>query len=152
LELRREKEISSAIFRSWLDPRARQCWPDYAELSSSPGLAEGSRLCGQRPALDNSIPQKGNTGLITQIRRAAPSVAANLAEGCGRASDDDFAKFVQIAVGSSNELEYHLQFACDTALMQRREFEARQKEIVEVRRMMIGLLKKLRPPPISNPS
>ena len=92
-----------------------------------------------------SIPRSGNTGLISQIRRAALSIPANLAEGCGRSSDADFAKFVQIAVGSSSELEYHLQFACDTALIHRTEFETRQKEIVEVRRMMIGLLKKLRP-------
>lgn len=92
-----------------------------------------------------SIPRNGNTGLIGQIRRAALSIPANLAEGCGRASDADFAKFVQIAVGSSSELEYHLQFAFDTALIHRAEFEGRQKEIVEVRRMMIGLLKKLRP-------
>ncbi|MGH7655332.1 MAG: four helix bundle protein, partial [Gemmatimonadaceae bacterium] len=92
-----------------------------------------------------SIPRNGNSGLLNQIRRAALSVPANLAEGCGRLTDADFAKFVQIAVGSSSELEYHLQFACDTALIHRAEFEARQAEIVEVRRMMIGLLKKLRP-------
>ena len=92
-----------------------------------------------------SIPRTGNAELISQIRRAALSIPANLAEGCGRASDADFAKFVQIAVGSSTELEYHLQFACDTALIHRTEFEERQKEVVEVRRMMIGLLKKLRP-------
>jgi four helix bundle protein len=92
-----------------------------------------------------SIPRGGNAGLISQIRRAALSIPANLAEGCGRSSDADFAKFVQIAVGSSSELEYHLQFACDVALIHRVDFERRQKEIVEVRRMMIGLLKKLRP-------
>jgi four helix bundle protein len=91
-----------------------------------------------------SIPRSGNIGLISQIRRAALSVPANIAEGCARSSDPDFAKFIQIAVGSSSELESHLQFATDTSLMHRSEFEARQKEIVEVRRMLIGLLKKLR--------
>jgi four helix bundle protein len=91
-----------------------------------------------------SIPRSGNVGLISQIRRAALSIPANLAEGCGRSSDQDFAKFVSIAIGSSSELEYHLHFAADTALMHKAEFEARQTEIVEVRRMMIGLLKKLR--------
>jgi four helix bundle protein len=92
-----------------------------------------------------SFPRRGNSALINQIRSAALSVPANLAEGCGRASDADFAHFVQIAVGSSSELEYHLQFACDTALIHPDEFEKRQEEIVEVRKMMIGLLKKLRP-------
>lgn len=97
-----------------------------------------------------SIPKNGNTGLITQIRKAALSVPANLAEGCGRSSDADFARHVSIAIGSSSELEYHLQFACDTSLIHREEFDERQKEIVEVRRMMIGLLKKLRPSDGSN--
>jgi four helix bundle protein len=92
-----------------------------------------------------SITRTGNTDLISQMRRAALSVPANLAEGCGRASDADFAKFVQIAVGSSTELEYHLRFAVDTELISRAAFEARQKEIAEVRKTMIGLLKKLRP-------
>jgi len=92
-----------------------------------------------------SIPRTGNVGLISQIRRAALSVPSNIAEGCSRSSDQDFAKFIQIAIGSSSELEYHLQFAVDTSLIHRAEFEARQKEIVEVRRMLIGLLKKLRP-------
>lgn len=95
--------------------------------------------------LTESIPRSGNAGLVSQIRRAAQSVPANLAEGCGRSSDADFSKFVQIAIGSSTELEHHLHFAFDIALIHREHFEARQKEIVEVRRMMIGLLKKLRP-------
>jgi four helix bundle protein len=93
----------------------------------------------------SSIRRNGNADLISQMRRAALSIAANLAEGCGRATDADFAKFVQIAVGSSTELEYHLRFAVDTDLISRAEFEARRKEVVEVRKMMIGLLKKLRP-------
>ena len=95
-----------------------------------------------------SIPRSGNTALINQIRRAALSVPANLAEGCGRGSDAEFAKFIQIAIGSSTELEGHLQFAVDTALINRTEFESRQKEVIEVRKMMIGLLKKLRPAPV----
>jgi four helix bundle protein len=98
-----------------------------------------------------SIPPKGNTALVNQIRGSALSIPSNLAEGCGRGSDDDFAKFVQIAIGSSNEVEYQLQFACDTALIDRKEFEARQKEIIEVRRMMFGLLKKLRPAATEKP-
>ncbi len=93
----------------------------------------------------DSIPRGRNTALINQIRSAAISIPANLAEGCGRGSDADFAKFVHIAIGSSTELESHLQFAVDTALIDRTEFDSRHKEVVEVRRMLIGLLKKLRP-------
>ena len=91
-----------------------------------------------------AIPRRNNSGLISQIRRAALSIPANIAEGCSRASDADFAKFVQVAIGSASELEYHLHFAVDAGLMSRDEFDTRHPEVVEVRRMLIGLLKKLR--------
>jgi four helix bundle protein len=94
-----------------------------------------------------AIPRQANSGLISQIRRAALSVPANIAEGCSRATDADFAKFVQIAIGSASELEYHLHFSSDAGLLPEAEFTARHEEIVEVRRMLIGLLKKLRTAP-----
>ena len=83
--------------------------------------------------------------MVSQIRRAALSIPANIAEGCARGSDMDFAKFLQVAVGSSAELEYHLHFAADAALL-RTEDHRTTAEIVEVRRMLIGLLKHLRAP------
>jgi four helix bundle protein len=92
----------------------------------------------------DAIPRRNNTGLIGQIRRAALSIPANIAEGCSRSSDLDFAKFVQIAIGSASELEYHLHFAADAGFVSRAEFDARHVEVVEVRRMLIGLLKRLR--------
>jgi four helix bundle protein len=92
-----------------------------------------------------AIPPRGNAELISQMRRAALSIPANIAEGCGRSSDVDFAKFIQIAIGSTTELEYHLQFAAEIGRLARDESERLQAEVVEVRRMLIGLLKKLRP-------
>ena len=58
-------------------------------------------------------PTKSNLSLIGQLRRAGLSVPANIAEGCAKSSDRDFARFVQIAIGSTVELEYHLEFAAD---------------------------------------
>lgn len=94
--------------------------------------------------LTSSIPRQHNSGLISQLRRAALSIPANISEGCGRESNRDFAKFLQIAIGSSSELEYHLQFCGDAELMQRQECDARLAEVVQVRRMLIGLLKRVR--------
>jgi four helix bundle protein len=59
-----------------------------------------------------SFPRTEVFGLTSQIRRAASSVEANLAEGCGRAQPE-FGRFVQIAIGSANEVECHLLLARD---------------------------------------
>jgi four helix bundle protein len=91
------------------------------------------------------IPSRGNADLISQIRRSALSIPANIAEGCSRSTDADFAKFLHVAIGSASELEYHLEFAAELALLDRAESESRQAEVVEVRRMLFGLLKKIRP-------
>jgi four helix bundle protein len=90
------------------------------------------------------IPRQHNAGLISQMRRAALSIPANIAEGCARDSDRDFARFLQIAIASSSELEYHLQFAVDASLVPREDADARLVDVVQVRRMLIGLLKKVR--------
>jgi four helix bundle protein len=55
-----------------------------------------------------AFPREEGNGLISQLRRACSSVAANLAEGCGRNGDAEFARFCSIAMGSASELEYHL--------------------------------------------
>lgn len=52
-------------------------------------------------------------GLTSQIRRACSSIPANIAEGCGRGGDVEFARFVQIAMGSASELDYLLLLAHD---------------------------------------
>jgi four helix bundle protein len=52
-------------------------------------------------------------GLTSQIRRSSASIAANLAEGCGRRSDGEMARYIQISMGSGAELSYHLLLARD---------------------------------------
>ena len=93
--------------------------------------------------LSLAIPRAGNSSFISQIRRAAESIPANIAEGAGRGSDADFARFLQIAIGSSSELESHLQFAADVELIAVEKVEARKEEVIEVRKMLIGLRKRL---------
>jgi four helix bundle protein len=92
------------------------------------------------------LSRRGAWGLCGQIRRAAESIPANIAEGRMRGSDRDFAKFITIAISSSTELEYHLEFAKDARLIAASDFDRLQRGVVEVRRMLVGLLKKLREP------
>ena len=65
-----------------------------------------------------SFPREERFGLISQLRRCSASIAANLAEGCGRNGDAEFARFCSIAMGSASELEYHLLLAKDLKLIQ----------------------------------
>jgi len=54
------------------------------------------------------FPREEAFGLTSQMRRASASIAANVAEGCGRSGETEFARFLHIAAGSASELEYHL--------------------------------------------
>ena len=85
------------------------------------------------------FPDDERFGLTSQIRRSAASIGANLAEGCGRRSDGDFGRFVQIALGSAIELSYHLLLARDLGFMSETEFNKVHRDAEEVSRMLSGL-------------
>ncbi len=70
------------------------------------------------------FPREEIYGLTSQLRRAASSVAANIVEGCGRRSDGEFTRFLQIARGSASELEYHLLLARDLHLLSESAFRS----------------------------
>jgi|ERR1035441_2804643 four helix bundle protein len=61
------------------------------------------------------FPKQEIYGLISQIRRCSASIAANIAEGCGKGSNAEFQRFLQIAAGSASELEYHFLLASSTS-------------------------------------
>jgi four helix bundle protein len=60
-----------------------------------------------------TFPRDELYGLTSQIRRAAVSIGANIAEGAGKNSPAEFGRFLQIALGSASELEYHLLLSGD---------------------------------------
>ena len=92
------------------------------------------------------FPNDERYGLTSQIRRSAASIPANIAEGCGRGSDADLARCLQIAMGSASELEYHLILAKDLKLLRGESFDSLSSEVVEVKRMLTGLMTTLRRP------
>jgi four helix bundle protein len=94
--------------------------------------------------LTERIPREGNSGLVGQLRRAALSIPSNIVEGATRGSDKDFIKFLQIALASAAEVEYQLEFAAAASLIPDGEFRSRQLELTEVRKMLAGLIKKIR--------
>lgn len=85
--------------------------------------------------------------LRSQVLRAAASIPANIAEGCGKQTSREFLRFIDIATASSHELENHLMAARDTRVITPKEFSELEALLVEVRRMLIGLTKAIRRQP-----
>ena len=81
--------------------------------------------------------------LRDQLTRAAISVPANLAEGCGRTGDREFRRFVRVSLGSASELEYHLLLARDLGLVAPAAYGQLAAAAVEVKRMLSGLAARL---------
>jgi four helix bundle protein len=94
--------------------------------------------------LTATFPKEELYGLTSQLRRASASIPANIAEGCGRGGDGEFARFLQIAMGSASELEYHLLLCCDLGLVSKTEHAKLASQVVEVKRMLTAFLQKLR--------
>ena len=90
------------------------------------------------------FPKEELYGLTSQIRRSGMSIPTNIAEGCGRFTDADFARFLQIAMGSASETEYQLILAQDLGFLPKDSYEKLHNEVEEVKRMLASLLKTLR--------
>ena len=94
------------------------------------------RICQPAPGIGWS--------LQSQLVRAATSVPANIAEGCGRAGDRDFRRFLRHSLGSACELEYHLLLARDLGFLPEASIRGRSTpQVVEVKRMLTGLIRRL---------
>ena len=88
-------------------------------------------------SISKLFPKDELFGLTSQIRRAVSSIPTNIAEGCGRASNKDFAHFLQIAIGSAAEVEYELLLAHDLDYINDNDYKALTEETVAVRKMII---------------
>jgi len=91
-----------------------------------------------------SFPQTEMYGLTSQLRRSASSIPTNIAEGCGRGSDKDFARFLQVAMGSASEVEYHIIFCRDLKLIGDDLYANLNSNVIEVKKMLASLIKKLK--------
>jgi four helix bundle protein len=90
------------------------------------------------------FPSEQRFGLTSQLRRAGVSIPANIAEGCGRRTDDDFARFRDYAMGSAGEVEYHLLLARDLGFLGMDAHDRLHALTTEVKRMLASLLGRLR--------
>ena len=90
------------------------------------------------------FPNDERFGLTSQIRRAAVSVPANIAEGAGRHHDREFLQFLGIAQGSASELETELLIAHRLGYIDEENFRSIYEEVNSIARMIVGLSKHLR--------
>jgi len=93
-----------------------------------------------------TFPADERFGLTSQLRRSASSIPANLAEGCGRRSDGEMARFIQIAMGSGAELSYHLMLSRDLGMVGTAEFSKLASDLEEIMRMLSALSGRLKTP------
>jgi len=87
-------------------------------------------------AATKNFPKEELYGLTSQLRRAAASVPANLAEGCGRDSEAELKRFLDIAHGSAAELDYHLLLARESSYLGALQHEQIAAELSEIKRML----------------
>jgi four helix bundle protein len=89
------------------------------------------------------FPRTGYASLIGQLTRSAESIPFNIVEGCGATSQKEFARFLDISIKSTFELQYQLRLARDYELLSHREWNDLSRDDVDVRRMLCGLRRKV---------
>ena len=94
--------------------------------------------------LTSQFPREEIYGLTSQIRRACTSIPTNIAEGCGRETPADFARFLQIAMGSASETEYLIFLTRDLKYINANQYVELTDIIISVKKMLISLLRNSR--------
>ena len=95
-------------------------------------------------ALTSQLPREEMYGLTNQIRGACTSIPTNIAEGCGRESSADFARFLQMAMGSASETEYLILLAHNLKYVNTKQYVELTDAIISVKKMLTSLLKRIR--------
>jgi four helix bundle protein len=90
------------------------------------------------------FPKDERFGLTSQIRRAAVSIPANIAEGAARQSSKEFAHFLSIAQGSASELETELLIAERLSYLESDIYRKIYNELNTIARMIVGLSQHLK--------
>jgi four helix bundle protein len=89
--------------------------------------------------LQKKFPDEEKYGLGDQVRRAAVSIVANIAEGSGRTSPKEKSRFIEIAFGSMTEVFCELQLACDLGYIPKEQFEELRPRFTETAKLLSGL-------------
>lgn len=91
-----------------------------------------------------AFPKEEVYGIVSQVRRAAASIPANIAEGCGRHTRSEFVRFLDIAMGSLAELDTYLMLSRDLAYIPPESYADLDSRLIEVKKMLASLITKVR--------
>ena len=91
----------------------------------------------------SSFPDQERFGLTAHLVKSAISIPSNIAEGCGRETDKEFARFLSIATGSASETEYQILLAKDLGYVDQQRYQELDSLVNEVKRMLHALIQRL---------
>ncbi|WP_298144593.1 four helix bundle protein [Flavobacterium sp.] len=89
------------------------------------------------------FPKEELYALTSQMKRSATSIPTNIVEGCGRRTDKDFCRFLYIAFGSANELEYQIMLSAELKFIDTTESQHLSEKIEEIKKMLSSLIRKI---------
>lgn len=95
--------------------------------------------------LTRAFPLEERFGLAQQMRRAAVSIGSDIVEGCARSGARDFARFLEMALGSASELRFQLRISHKAGYVDAAEHDASAKDLRRIQQMLIRLIKRVRP-------
>ena len=113
---------------------------DFRDLKVWEKAHELALACYKETA---DFPKQEMFGLISQIRRSGSSIPANIAEGCGRRGNAELHRFLQMAMGSASELEYHWLLSRDLGFLAPAAYARLETQVTEVKRMLASLIRKV---------
>lgn len=105
---------------------------------------ESHKLTLEIYRITKEFPKEELFALTNQMRRASASISSNIAEGCGRGSNKEYAHFIQIALGSAFEIDYQLLLSKDLGYFSLESYHVLNEKIDKIKRQLASLLKKIR--------
>lgn len=114
---------------------------DYKKLDI---WENGLKIVKQVYVLSNKLPSEEKFGLRSQVTRAAVSIPSNIAEGCSRNSENEFKRYLEIAIGSLFEVETQLTIAQDLEFLSSKELEDVFELLTKEAKMINSLINKIK--------
>jgi four helix bundle protein len=94
--------------------------------------------------LTAAFPTAEKFGIISQLRRAGLSIPTNIAEGCGRTTERELIRFMDISAGSASEVDYLLYLSMELKYIDMDTYCIINSELTEIRKMLFGYIDTIR--------